>query len=318
MGLQEILLVVAFGFAVTCGVNDGAAVLAAGMRVRGIRPWVAVLGVGIAVVVAPLVLGTAVATTLARDLVSFDGASGERALLVAIVVAALVTWGLTQRGLPTSLTLALIGGLTGAGLGAGFTVSGSTVAFVLLLGVVAPLVGLLGGWVLTLVLAALPTTSPLRRRIPRWHVAGFGLQCVAYGANDGQKMLAVVAVAAGSSGNQVDVPVPQLLLIGLLFMLGTVVGLPSVAGTLAGGVAPVPPAAAVISELSSASVVLGSSALGAPVSMTQAISGALVGTGIHGGHGRIRWQEVGRLGVAWMLTLPLTLVLAVAGAAAWA
>nr|WP_274388289.1 inorganic phosphate transporter [Salsipaludibacter albus] len=319
--MQEVLLVVAFGFAVACGLNDGAAVLAAGLRVRGITPWVAVVALGAAVVVAPLVLGTAVATTLASDLVSFDGEGGRRALLVAVATATGVTALLTKRGLPTSLTLALIGALTGAGLGAGFDVSVGTVGFVLLMGVLAPLVGLAGGWMLTVAVAGAPSSSPLRRRVPRWHLAGFGLQCLAYGANDGQKMLAVVAVAVGStasSGGAVEVPVPSLLLLGALFMVGTVLGLGSVGATLAGGVAPIQPAAAVITEVSSATVVLGSSAIGAPVSMTQAISGAMVGTEVQGGHGRIRWQQVARLAVAWVLTLPAALAVAAGVAAVWA
>jgi inorganic phosphate transporter, PiT family len=97
-----------------------------------------------------------------------------------------------------------------------------------------------------------------------------------------------------------------------------VLGLGSVGATLAGGVAPIQPAAAVITEVSSATVVLGSSAIGAPVSMTQAISGAMVGTEVQGGHGRIRWQQVARLAVAWVLTLPAALAVAAGVAAVWA
>lgn len=64
-----------------------------------------------------------------------------------------------------------------------------------------------------------------------------------------------------------------------------------------------------ITELSSASVVLFSSALGAPVSMTQAIAGAMVGTEMSHGVGRIRWRQFASMGSAWVVTLPAALVL---------
>ena len=315
MDLPLVVMVAAWAFAAVCGVNDGAAMLAAGLRVRGLTPWVAVLVVGAAVVATPMVLGTAVATTLADRLVTFDGRSGSLALVAAVGAAVANTAVLSSRGLPTSLTLALVGSITGAGLGAGFGVSWPTVAFVMAMGIAAPIVGMAGGWMLTLGVASLPPTSPVRTWVRPAHLAGFGLQCLAYGANDGQKMVAVVAVAAGVQATVADVGTTQLVAIGVVFMVGTVVGLPRMAATMGGGVVPLQPAAAVVTEVSSAGVVLASSAVGAPVSMTQAIAGAMVGTNMTRRRGRIRWEEVGRLAGAWAVTLPVALV--VAGALAW-
>lgn len=310
MGLRELLVVVALAFAVVSGANDGAAVLAAGLRVRGIPPWLGILGVAAGVAVMPVILGTAVATTLANRLVTFDGGAGRLALLAAVATAIVVTTLLARRGLPTSLTLALVGAITGAGLGAGFEVSWSTVAFVLSLGIVAPLVGLVAGALLTVALATVPTGSPLHRRARRWHRGGFALQCVAYGANDGQKMLAVLAVALGSGGAQVEVAGPWLVAVAGFFAIGTAAGLPRIADTLGGGLVALRPPAAVVTEVSSAGVVLATSLVGAPVSMTQAISGAMVGTGITRGRGRIRWQEAGQVAAAWVVTLPAALLVA--------
>lgn len=310
MGVDLMVMLIAWAFAVTCGVNDGAAMLAAGLRVRGIAPWAAVLAVGTGVVVVPMVLGTAVATTLSQRLVTFDGPTGSLALAAAVGAAVATTVVLSSRGLPTSLTLALVGSITGAGLGAGFEVSWTTVAFVIAMGMVAPVVGMAGGWLLTLGAASLPPTSPLRRRLHAAHVAGFGLQCIAYGANDGQKMLAVVAVAAGVQATVADIGTTSVVAIGVLFMVGTIIGLPRMAATMGGGVVPLQPPAAIVTEVSSAGVVLASSAVGAPVSMTQAIAGAMVGTNMSRRRGRIRWDEVARLGGAWAITLPVALVAA--------
>ena len=51
-------------------------------------------------------------------------------------------------------------------------------------------------------------------------------------------------------------------------------------------------------------VVLGTGALGSPVSMTQAIAGGLVGSAIDRGMGSIRWQTAAHLVAAWLVTLP--------------
>ncbi len=308
--METLLLSVAFAFAFVNGVNDGGSLLAVGLSVRSIRPLVGVIILTVAIVITPLVLGTGVATTLSVRLVGLDGEAGQTALLVAVVVAAVVSFGLSRRGLPTSLTLALVGAIAGVGVGAGLAVSWPTVWLVMLLAGIAPLVGILVGWLLSRTAALVSADSPLHRRVRRWHVAAFGLQCVAYGANDGQKMLAVMAVAAGTIAGGVSLVPWQLASIGVMFLLGAVMGLPRLARTLGGGLVPLQPPDAVVTELSSAAVVLGTGAIGAPVSMTQAISGGLVGTGITRGYGRIRWGAVVRVGGAWLLTLPAAFGLA--------
>jgi PiT family inorganic phosphate transporter len=113
------LLVVAALFAVVAGANDGSSILASAVRVSGLRPWVSISILLAAVVLGPLVLfGTSVATTLAHRLVPFDARGGVHVvLLVAALAAMLVVFGLSRAGLPTSLTLALVGGISGAGWG---------------------------------------------------------------------------------------------------------------------------------------------------------------------------------------------------------
>jgi inorganic phosphate transporter, PiT family len=310
------LVVVALAFAFVNGVNDGGALLSVGLDVRTLRPLTSLVVLTVAVAVAPVLIGTAVATTLTSRLVRFDGADGQALLLLAVVAAVVVTWVLAARGLPTSLTLAVVGAIAGAGVGGALPVSWGVVVLVLVLAAVAPLVGLAMAWSLTRLVGAWRSSQPIDRRIQRWHVGAFSLQCLAYGANDGQKMLAVLAVAAGTAGSgQVPVLAWQLAAVSLAFLLGAAVGLPRVAPTLGGGVAAVRPYEAVATELSSATVVLATGALGAPVSMTQAISGGLVGAGVTRGYARVRWGQVLRLGLAWVVTLPAAFVAAAITAA---
>lgn len=311
------LLVVAVAFAFVNGVNDGGSLLSVGLSVRGHRPLTGLLIAAAAVALAPLLVGTAVATTLAHRLVAFDGPEGQVAIGLAVVAAVAVTWLLAGRGLPTSLTLAVVGAIAGAGVGGRLPVTWSTVAIVLVLAAVAPVVGLLVARGLGRLASAWPSHGLLSRRVRRWHRAGFLLQCLAYGANDGQKMLAVLAVAVGTVGAQ-GVPLVgwQLTTAATAFLLGAVVGLPRVARTLGSGVVPSRPPEAVVTEMSSATVVLATSAVGSPVSMTQAISGSLVGSVLDRGTGIVRWRVVAELGLAWLLTLPAAFTLAAVATAA--
>lgn len=310
MTVESALFAAALAFAFINGLNDGGSLMAVGLGVRSMPPLVGIGILTMAVVCTPLVLGTGVATTISSRLVGLEGGEGKLALLVAVAAAVIVVFALSRRGLPTSLTLGLIGAIAGVGVGTGLPVAWKVAGIVLVLAAVAPFVGLLGGWALSRAMALQPASSPLHVRLRRWHRLAFGAQCVAYGANDGQKMLAVVAVAAGSASGSVE-PVPvHLAAIGALFMLGAAAGLPRFAETIGTGIVALQPPAAVFTQVSAASVVLGTAAVGSPVSMTQAISGALIGSSIHGGHGRVRWRAAGRIVGAWFITLPAAFLLA--------
>lgn len=313
MGTEAFLLAAALGFAVVNGANDGGALVATGLKVPSLPPVAAIAMLGVALVAAPLVVGTRVASTLATRLVSFsDGGTrvaAETALLVAVLTAVAVVGLLSSRGLPTSLTLALVGGITGAGIGGGLPVSYATLALVLAAGLAAPVVGAAAGFALSRLGGLLPRRRPVGRRVRGAHLVAFALQCLAYAGNDGQKMFAVMAVATGGA-QEVRLSFGDVTLLAALFTVGLVLGLRPAAATLSAEIVPARPPDAVAAEFASAGAVLGSAAVGAPVSMTQSVAAALVGAGMSHGHRRVRWRAAGRLGLAWVLTLPVSAGLA--------
>jgi PiT family inorganic phosphate transporter len=67
-------------------------------------------------------------------------------------------------------------------------------------------------------------------------------------------------------------------------------------------------------ESSGASVILASSYFGYPLSTTQVVSGAVIGSGIGKRLASVRWGTAGQMVGAWILTIPGA---AVIGAAAW-
>jgi PiT family inorganic phosphate transporter len=296
-----VLIVVAGLFAVVSGINDGGALLATGLKLPAIRPATGIAALVVMVAVIPLVTHQ-VALTFVTRLASFHEPGGEIAMTVAVVCALVVVFRLSARGRPTSLTLAVVGGLTGAGLGWGLPVSGGAVALVLAFGLAAPVAGALLSWGLIRMLVLVTNA----RGLARWHWAGFLLQTLAYGANDGQKMLAVFMIALGFT----DAPLVYTSLVAVLFGIGALYGLPRAGRTLSREIIVSRPSHGVAAELAAGAAVIACAVLGMPVSMTQAVAGGLVGAGVAQGGGRVRWYTAVKIATAWLLTLPASALLA--------
>lgn len=290
-----VLVVVAALFAIVSGINDGGALLATGLKLPTVRPAAGVLGLIVTVAAVPL-LSYQVALTFVDRLAHFDQPGGRIATSAAVLAALGVVVTLSVKGRPTSLTLAVVGGLTGAGLGWGLPVSGATVAQVLAFGVAAPIAGGLLAWVIIRLLTLVVGS----RGLGRWHRLGYLLQTVAYAANDAQKMLALFMIAIGFRG----APVAYTSLVAVLFGVGVLYGLPRAGRTLSREIIVSRPAHGVAAELASGLAVIGCAAVGMPVSMTQAIAGGLIGAGVARGSSRVRWYAAIKIATAWLLTLP--------------
>ncbi|MCG5216301.1 inorganic phosphate transporter [Streptosporangium sp. KLBMP 9127] len=305
--MTTVLVALACVFAVVSGINDGGALLGTGLKLPSVRPLVGLLMLMVAVAVVPLITSQ-VAVTFTTRLTVLRGADGQIAMAVAVVSALVVVTVLSARGQPTSLTLAIVGAVTGAGLGWGLPVSLGGVVFVLAVGLAAPFVGALVSSVVSRVLTRVATSTTL----PGWHRGGFALQCLAYAANDGQKMLAVFMIALSLSG----VPAGVSVLIAVLFGIGAVYGLPRAGRTLSREILASRHLHAVSAEVGSGLTVLGCAAAGAPVSMTQSIAGGLIGAGMAESMRRVRWPAATKIVMAWTLTLPVSGLLAAVAALA--
>lgn len=314
--MEVALLVAAAVFAVAAGANDGSSILAAGVRVPGLRPGVSLAVLLVAVLLGPLVVfGTGVATTLSHRLVEFGGGhTAHAALLVAVVAAVVVVLALARAGLPTSLTLALVGAISGAGWGAGLPVNTALLVTILFAGLAAPIVSGGLGWGLAQLVWRLMGGPKAGRRARRWHVVAYGLQCLAYAANGAQKMLAVFAVAIGAS-SAVRATDSWWLALGttLLFGVGVLFGLRRIAGSLGNGIFRVRLRHTLVAEVSSSAIVLAGGMLGVPLTMSQAVTGSLIGAGASESPTRVRWPAALRMAGAWVITLPAAMGLGILG-----
>lgn len=295
------------------GANDGGAILAVPARVadNGVGKHVILLIV--AVLIGPL-LTTEVAATLVSGLFDFSGDNSAVVFMLGTGVGLVLVTILTRLGLPTSLTLALVGGLTGAGLGAGADVDGRMVIRVLLIGLLAPLLGFglaaLGFWLLRR-FGGLANSNRVLKPMQGFV---FGLLALAYAINDGQKMIAIGAVAVLSLNPAMDIFSSEGILVRLatslvlvaLFVLGLFSRIRRVGYRLGLGLARIGAVDAFVAQAAASSAVLFSSAFGAPVSMTQSISGGIVGSTMSQGAHRVRWKAVTKMLGAWLITLPAT------------
>ncbi len=303
-----VLVAAALGFAFVSGANDGATLTTTGAQV-GALPLLGALGLlAVAVAGVPALVGTSVATTLAHGLVGFEHTGGRLAFLAAVAAALGVVLALSRRGLPTSVTLALSGGIVGTGIGAGLPLHRATIALVLAVGTVGPLLaGAVGYLVAPRVRVALgpDVERPGRPRVLRQ--AGFALQTFAYGANGAEKLVAFVAVADGARLDPVHLHLATQLGVAASFAAGSLVALRRLSGRLTEQTVRLRPAGALSAATTSSVLVLLSAAAGVPMSSTQAETAALVGATARLSPQGVRPREVLSIGLAWAATLPAAL-----------
>lgn len=318
MSIVTVLLVVgALGFATVTGANNGGTLVAVQLRGGVNPPWVPVLILTLAVGLGPVLLGTKVATTLTDRLAVFDGPARTPALAVILVVSVGLVGLLSTRGLPTSLFAALIGALTGVAVGLGLPVDGGMVGVVFLAAVVTPWIGAGFGWTMTRIGYLLSPVSPTRRWLARRQIGTFALLCVAYGANGAQVMVALVALGLGWSPGAVADNVGLLVLLAGCFAVGTMFGLTRLSASIGSGIIALRPTQVTNAKVASMVSVGAAGAIGLPVSTTQVVTASLLGCGAASGYRRIRWQHAQRIAAAWVGTVPVAFVVALAAGLAW-
>lgn len=305
------LLAAAVAFALVNGANTGATLLAATTTLSSIGHLLglAVLAAGVAV--APLLVGTGVASRFAHSLAPSGARDGRAGMLVAVLVTLVVVLGLTGLGIPTGLTLAFVGSIAGAAVAAGGAFPWESTLVVLAMMAFAPLLGAAVAGLMVATLARRLHSPHVSRTLDRIHAFSFPALALGYGASDGQKMLAIVVVATGAATPTALPSLGWVLAgLGLLFALGSAAGYRRMVRRVGVGVLPLRPLYAVTSEVATASALLGSATVGAPVGVAQTMTGALVGAGASQGRGRVRWPQVTSIATAWAVTLPLTFGLA--------
>jgi inorganic phosphate transporter, PiT family len=310
-------LVAASMFGLVSGFNDGGNLMASFTSGRVITPRVAALLLLVSVA-GPLVLGTAVAQTVGTNVIDL-GAQGELSFVLITLSPLIVVLLSLSFGIPTSMTLALVGAMLGWVFVGGHqdTIHWSGVARVLLGMPISVLSGALLALVLYRAARRLLGTRPHASllSLAKFQYVTATIQAFAYGANDMEKTVGLIAVGMSFPNHGQAVAFSSVTpIIGafIFFYVGSLIGGSRVAGRVGLGVLKVRPMQALSQQLASGSVVAVLAVAGAPVSMTQTIDGGLVGVGAALRASSVRWGIVREMLGSWLLTLPLALIVAAA------
>jgi PiT family inorganic phosphate transporter len=324
-------ITLAAAFALTNGFHDASNAIATLVATRGATPGQAVALSAVFNMAGAVLLGTAVADTIAKIV---ELPADETVAAVGAALAGATTWNLITwwRGLPSSSGHALVGGLVGAALAEGgpdavlwggfdgwrpVGVVGTLVALI-----ISPFLGLGLGYLLLRL---------LRRLSRRWTTAMRGPMTVAgwlasaglsysHGANDAQKAMGVIAALLLAAGvtDELTVPLWAKVLTGITLTLGTAAGGWRIVKTIGRRIFPLTPMDSVASQAASTAVIYTASVIGAPVSTTQIVASSVVGTG--GGRqrwGHVRWEVVRAMLIAWFTTIPAAGLLAAGFLVVW-
>lgn len=312
------IVAVALAFDFFNGFHDAANSIATVVSTRVLSPRVAVAWAAFFNFVAFIVFGTAVAATIANDVVQQDVLSNAVifAGLLGAIAWDLITWWL---GLPTSSSHALIGGMAGAAVAAAgwqaLIPSGLQKIAVFI--VLSPIIGFLLAF--TLMVVVLWTfhryrkVDRLNRGFRRTQLVSAAAFSLGHGANDAQKTMGVIfalLIANGIESSDASVPIWVVLSCHAAIALGTLFGGWRIVHTMGSKITKLQPVGGMCAESSAAATLFFTAHAGIPVSTTHTITGAIAGVGTTQRLSAVRWGVAGRVVWAWILTIPGAFVVA--------
>jgi PiT family inorganic phosphate transporter len=309
------IIVISLVFDFLNGFHDASNIVATMISSRAMSPRSALLLSAVAHFAGPFFFGVAVATTVGSKVV--DPATVSSTVIIAALGSAILwnlfTWYFAW---PSSTSHALIGGLVGAvAVASGLeTIRLDGLGRVLVALLLSPILGFVVGYlglkaIYFLARGASPSISNLFKRL-QW---GTSLAlALSHGTNDAQKTMGVIAMAMVTTGytTEFHVPLWVIAISAGAIALGTASGGWRLIETLGAKFYKIQPVHAFGSQLASAAVILGAAVMGAPVSTTQVVSSSIMGAGSADRLSKVRWTVGREIAVAWILTLPISALLA--------
>jgi PiT family inorganic phosphate transporter len=308
--ITVIVLAVAFDY--INGFHDTANAIATSVSTRALRPTHAILMSATANFVGALT-GTAVAKTIASGIATTPSGHDGQVIIAAALVGAifwnLLTWRL---GIPSSSSHALIGGLIGAVIAASgpTALNGPGIYEKVIIPLVAsPVLGIVIGFAFMVVLLNVFRNAHPKRindRFRRLQVLSAAFMAFSHGSNDAQKTMGIITLAlvAGGVLAEPTVPLWVILMAATAISLGTAAGGWRIIKTMGQRVVKLDPVHGFAAETTAASIILGASHFGMPVSTTHVISSAIMGVGSSDRFSAVRWGVAGNIVIAWVLTIP--------------
>jgi PiT family inorganic phosphate transporter len=185
-----------------------------------------------------------------------------------------------------------------------------TLVFIIL----APLIGLILGWIISvLILWIFRRSTPLRvdALFRRLQLLSAALYSLGHGTNDAQKTMGIIAGILFTAGyiKVFTIPMWVILAAHTAIGLGTLSGGWRIIHTMGSKITKLQPVGGFAAETAGAATLFLASSFGIPVSTTHTITGAIVGVGATRRLSAIRWGVAGQIVWAWVLTIPCAAII---------
>ncbi|MDP4150997.1 MAG: inorganic phosphate transporter [Bacteroidota bacterium] len=329
-----IIIILALVFDYINGFHDAANSIATIVSTKVLTPFQAVLWAALfnfgAFFMAKYVLkefkiGNTIASSVNPEFINLDVIFSG---LIAAICWNLLTWWF---GIPSSSSHTLLGGFMGAALAHAGALSQHGLAVInyakvvptFLFIFVAPFIGMLTGFLIcVLIINICRRTNPYRADnwFRRLQLLSSALLSLGHGSNDAQKVMGIIGAAIifyhKSLGHSMTfmqfingnmwVPLASFSAIAL----GTMSGGWKIVKTMGTRITKVTPLEGVSAETAGALTLFLSDKLGIPVSTTHTISGSIIGVGATRRLSAVRWGVTINLLWAWILTIPVSALLA--------
>ena len=219
-------IIVALIFDFVNGFNDSANSVATVIGTRVLKPIQAVTLSAAANFAGPFLFGVAVATTIAKGIVSFDDIT---IWMIIGGLAGAITWSTvcTIFGLPISNSHSLVGGIMGAGIaGLGFeklVLGGLTKVFAGI--VIAPIGGIIFGLLITgliITVFARKRPAPVNKTFGKLQIISSAWFALTHGANDGQKTMGIIVLILFATGMIQEFEMPLWVIFAAAAAMGLV------------------------------------------------------------------------------------------------
>jgi inorganic phosphate transporter, PiT family len=337
MTLLIIIIVLALIFDFINGFHDAANSIATIVSTKVLTPFKAVIWAAcfnfIAFFIAKYIIGEfGIANTVSKVVIDqyitlpiiFSG-------IVAAIIWNLATWWL---GIPSSSSHTLIGGFAGAAIMStamnnGFTsygfesIKSEVIIKIASFIVLAPLIGMIVSSLITiLILYSFKKVNPHKANawFKKLQLVSSGLFSIGHGLNDSQKVMGIIAAAlyAAYTKNHIDMGIHSIgqMPDWVAFSCFTVISLGTMSGgwkiikTMGSRITKVTPLEGVAAETAGALTLYLTEILKIPVSTTHTITGSIIGVGAVKRLSAVRWGVTRSLLIAWLLTIPVSALLA--------
>jgi len=292
------------------GFNDSANSVATVIGTRVLRPLHAVALSAVANFAGPFIFGVAVATTIAKGIVSPDEIT---VYMIIGGLAGAIAWSslCTYFGLPISNSHSLIGGIMGAGIiGLGFeqlVYGGLTKVFTGI--IIAPIGGIIFGMALVgIIIAIFAKRKPavVNRTFGRLSIISSAWLALTHGANDGQKTMGIIVLILFSADliSEIHMPLWVIFAAASAMGLGTFFGGYKVIKTLGLKITRLKPYQGFAAQTGGGVMLAIFALLGIPASTTHAITGSVMGAGAARRIRAVRWIVSSQIIFSCVFTIP--------------